>query len=60
MAMLPEQTAERHLAHQITIQVDTMRKRGVDEELIERERRALEVAIRATLWRMVLSPGGAV
>lgn len=58
MAMLPEKTAEKHLAHQLNIQVETMLKRGIDPELIEQERAALELAVRIELRRITLSSGG--
>lgn len=59
MAELSQSTAENYLQQQLSIQVATMRKRGVDAESIEQHRRALELAIRAALWRVMLTPGGA-
>ncbi|MBB5754344.1 DUF6074 family protein [Prosthecomicrobium pneumaticum] len=59
MAESAPSTAEKLLAHQLRIQTDTMRKRGIDERLIEQERRAIEGAIRGELWRVVLTPEGA-
>lgn len=50
---------ERHLAQQIQIQRDTMVRRGIDPEIVEREMRKLETALRNVLWRVVLTPGGA-
>jgi hypothetical protein len=59
MAKLPQKTAEKHLAHQLQIQAETMARRGIDPEAIENEIRALECAIRAELWHVVMSGGGA-
>jgi Family of unknown function (DUF6074) len=58
MASLPERTAEKPLRRQLKIQVETMLKRGIDPDLIERERAALELAVRIELRRMMLSSGG--
>ena len=49
MASLSHRAAEKHLACQLRVQVETMRKRGVDPELIEAQRRDLETAIRSHL-----------
>lgn len=49
--------AERHIAHQIKVQADAMRRKGIDEVLIERECRCFETAIRALLMRS--ASGGA-
>src|SRR5947209_2409485 len=54
MANLSRKSAEGHLRRQLTIQAETMRRRGVDEHEIEREMRALQGAVRAALWRCVL------
>jgi hypothetical protein len=52
---------ERHIQHQIKCQADAMRRKGIDEDLIARELRCMESAIRAALWGAVLNtpPGGA-
>ncbi len=52
-------TGEKLLAHSLRQQAATMTRRGIAEGIIERECRALECAIRAELWRVVLQPGGA-
>jgi len=59
MAKLPQKTAEKHLAHQLQVQAQTMTKRGIAPEIIEDEIRALESAIRAELWYVVMLGGGA-
>jgi hypothetical protein len=60
IASLNRQAGDRYLAQQLEIQAATMRRRGVDEERIEEERRNLETAIRVALWNLVQrQPGGA-
>src|SRR5262249_57120646 len=41
IASLKPKSAKRHLDHQLKIQRETMQRRGVAEELIERELKAL-------------------
>jgi len=43
--------AERHIAYQVLVQANAMRRKGIGEELIERECRCFEDAIRALLVR---------
>lgn len=50
---------ERYLADQLQIQRETMLKRGIAPEIVEQEVKSLELAIRAAIWRCVLTPGGA-
>ncbi len=52
-------TGEKLLAHALRQQAATMNKRGISSAIIEHEVGALECAIRAELWRVVLQPGGA-
>jgi hypothetical protein len=59
MAKLPFKTAEKHLAYQLQLQAQTMGKRGITPEVIEAEIHALERTIRAELWHVVMSGGGA-
>jgi hypothetical protein len=49
---------ERHLTRQMQIQVDVLERRGVERQLIEKEIQALSSAIRAALWKAMLTPGG--
>jgi hypothetical protein len=49
--------AERHVEHQIRVQAAAMRRKGVAEDLIERECRSFENAIRELLTRS--ASGGA-
>ncbi|MET4041753.1 hypothetical protein ABIC03_003444 [Bradyrhizobium sp. RT6a] len=58
-AELNADAGERHVRHQVQIQVDAMRRKGIGEELILREARCMETAIRTALWRTVMdAPGG--
>jgi hypothetical protein len=56
-AELSLDAAERHIQQQLKTQADTMRRRGIGEEIIARELRAMEGAIRSMLERAV--SGGA-
>ncbi len=57
-ASKPE-TGEKLLAHCLAVQAETMGRRGIPPDVIAREVRSLENAIRAELWNVVLTPGGA-
>jgi hypothetical protein len=59
MCELPPATAEKHLRETLRVQADTMARRGILATTIDIEIRALECAVRAALWRQVLTPGGA-
>ncbi len=56
--MAPDK-GEAHLRRLLEQQTEVMRKRGIAEPVIADEARAVEAAIRAELWRVVLTPGGA-
>ncbi|WP_051373174.1 MULTISPECIES: DUF6074 family protein [unclassified Afipia] len=58
-AQLNSDAGERYIAHQIEVQAAAMRRKGIGEDLITRESKCLEGAIRASLWRLVITPGGA-
>jgi hypothetical protein len=49
--------AERHIQQQIKVQAESMRRRGIGEDLIARELKCMEGAIRRLLDRAV--SGGA-
>jgi hypothetical protein len=49
--------AERHIQQQLKIQGDSMRRRGVDEDLIDRELECMRAAISAALLRASVSAG---
>ena len=49
--------AGRYLEYQLQVQRDAMRRRGVTEDLIARELKCMELAIRQELLRTSLSTG---
>jgi Family of unknown function (DUF6074) len=51
--------AERTLAARLNAQYGAMLRRGIAPEIIERELRSLELAIRAQLWAIVMRGGDA-
>lgn len=55
--MAPEK-GEAHLRRLLEQQMDVMRKRGIPEPVIVEEARAVECAIRAALWHVVILEGG--
>ena len=55
MADLEHARAEKHLACQLRIQAEAMGRRGIAGNLIAREVRSLERAIRGALSRIVFS-----
>ncbi|PSO29838.1 DUF6074 family protein [Bradyrhizobium sp. MOS002] len=50
-AELSADAGERHIAHQVKLQADAMRRKGVSEDLIAREIACMDRAIRALLER---------
>ncbi|GGC70776.1 DUF6074 family protein [Chelatococcus reniformis] len=51
---------EKYLANTVLkVQRETMLRRGVGSPVVEQEMRALELAIRAALWRVVMEGGAA-
>lgn len=56
-SQLSRDAAEGHIARQVRTQADVMRRKGVDEALIEHECRCFENAIRELLIRS--ASGGA-
>jgi hypothetical protein len=59
MATLPPASAEKHLAHQLRVQAETMQRRGIRTALITAEVRALEIALRCEFCRVTSLKGGA-
>jgi Family of unknown function (DUF6074) len=58
MAGYPHKTAEKLLAATLKRQAEVMTRKGIPPAVVERETRALENAIRAELWRLIiLRPG---
>jgi hypothetical protein len=61
LAGFSHKTAEKLLAYTLQQQAATMARRGIAAEVIERESRSLERAIRAELWwQILLRPGDGV
>lgn len=58
IATLSQNGGERHLQRQLDIQSDAMERRGVADELIRMDRKALETAIRSELFRLGVARGG--
>jgi Family of unknown function (DUF6074) len=56
IAARPMALAERYLQQQLRRQVDLLHRRKVPDRIVEREVRALELAVRAELWRLLLTP----
>ncbi|MGU3284996.1 DUF6074 family protein [Methylobacterium sp.] len=59
MATVPANHAEGHLREQLRRLEEGLRKKGVAEPLIRAEVGSYEGAIRAHLWRLLISQGGA-
>jgi hypothetical protein len=59
MATVPANHAEGHLREQLRRLEEGLRKKGVAELLIRAEVGSYEGAIRAHLWRLLISQGGA-
>jgi hypothetical protein len=59
LARMTSRTGEKILAATLRQQAAAMARKQIAPDLIERECRALELAIRAELWRQVLVPDGA-
>ena len=51
------EAAERTLAAQLNAQRAAMLRRGLTPDVVERELRALELAVRARLWTIVMQRG---
>ena len=49
--------AERYLQYQLQVQCDAMRRRGIADDLIARELKCMETAIRCELLRTSLLTG---
>lgn len=60
MASFRPHKAEEHLQRLLAATGETMRKRGIVEAVISDELRAIECAIRAAIWRVILLEGGTI
>ena len=58
MLKRPPDEARLYLEAAIRRQRDVLLRKGVSDDLVESDMRALETAIGAALWRAVLMPGG--
>jgi Family of unknown function (DUF6074) len=56
MATLSQTKADAYLHQQLQVQAQTMRRRGIAEEVIAGEIKHLESAIRSELWKCILTP----
>jgi hypothetical protein len=56
MLELPPDRAERHLEFSIDRQARVLRRRGIDQEVVDREVAAFVAAVRTEIWHRVLSP----
>jgi hypothetical protein len=54
LAGLPHKTAEKLLTATLRQQAQVMARKGIPAAVVERERSALEGAIRGELWRQIL------
>lgn len=50
---------ERHIQRQVREQTGNLLRKGVAEELAEAQGKALDAALRAELWRCVMTGGAA-
>lgn len=53
---LPPHAGEQHIRRSVDLQATVMRRKGVSEDLIEREKAALDSAVRVLIWDAVLAP----
>jgi hypothetical protein len=56
MATRPLAAAEKYLQQELRRQINVLHRKGCPDRVVEREVRALESAVRAELWRFVLTP----
>jgi hypothetical protein len=58
MLARPPEIAEKHLQAQVRRQGYALRRRQLPEDQISRQMHAFEAAVRAALWRHILTPDG--
>jgi hypothetical protein len=56
MAVQVPARAEKTLRAELQRRIDALHRQGLSDQAVEREIRALELAVRAELWRFVLLP----
>src|SRR5882672_11366129 len=59
IATMRPEVGERYLDRQLQVQFENLQRRGIDLEIINREIVAMDAAIRAALWRAVITRGNA-
>ncbi len=59
MATVDAKHADGHLRYQLRRLEDSLRRKGVAEDLIRSEVASYEGAVRSALWRLLLIEGGA-
>jgi hypothetical protein len=59
MLARPPDVAEKHLQVQVRRQGHALRRKQLPEDQVLRQMRAFEAAVRAALWRNILTPYGA-
>ena len=57
LCLKPEK-AEEHIARQLQCQADALHRRGISDDIIAHELRAMEAAIRAAMWNAVFDTPG--
>ena len=57
LCLKPEK-AEQHIARQLQCQADALHRRGVSNDVIAHELKAMEAAIRAAMWNVVFDTPG--
>jgi hypothetical protein len=58
MLARPSAVAEKHLQAQVRRQGHALRRKQLPEDQIARQMQAFEAAVRAALWRHILTPDG--
>ncbi|MHC2424139.1 hypothetical protein ACVII1_007141 [Bradyrhizobium elkanii] len=53
---LHPQAGEQHIRRSADLQATVLRRKGVSEDLIQREKAALDGAVRTLIWDAVLAP----
>jgi hypothetical protein len=56
MSLMNPEAGVRYFEHQVTVQAEAMRRKGICEELVQRELRAMRRAIQAGFAGNILQP----
>jgi len=56
-ALINPEAGVRYLQHQLDVQAGTMRRKGIAEELVQRELRCMRRALQAQFAGNILQPG---